>query len=178
MTLKSIAPSLERRMHDNSMRLMREFIASHVKCATGSVLDVGSGDVNGCYRPLWHGWEYVGVDIAPGLNVDAIVPADQPWSLGRLFDVAISGQCLEHTRKPWELVKVIADHVKPGGMVCLIAPFQWGHHRYPIDCWRFAPDGMDVLFEVGGLTRVESRLSRAHRPGLWDCIGVARKPMS
>jgi hypothetical protein len=39
-----------------------------------SILDVGSYDVNGTYKPLFNNflWFYTGMDISPGPNVDIV----------------------------------------------------------------------------------------------------------
>ena len=54
---------------------------------------------------------------------------------------------LEHCRKPWALAKTIAIHLRPNGHAMFVAPFSFFEHRHPIDCWRFAPDGMRCLLE-------------------------------
>jgi len=138
-------------MHANSLRLMQEFLIDHVKPwrTTGRVLDVGAYNVNGCYRPLWAGWDYTGLDQEAGPNVDLVVPDGQPFPGGD-YDVVISGQCLEHAKRPWELCDQMGRMLKPGGLLCLIAPFMISVHRYPIDCWRILPDGMRVLLEEYG----------------------------
>jgi hypothetical protein len=56
-----------------------------------------------------------------------------------------------------------------GGTCVIIAPFIWKEHRYPIDCWRFLPDGMDCLFKNAGFTFVKSYIKGT------DCIGIARR---
>lgn len=160
-------------MHPNSIRLMRSFLDRYGP-VPGSVLDVGSGDVNGTYRPLFGGWSYWGVDIAPGPNVDQVV-AESGWSLGRSFDLVISGQCLEHCARPWELAKIMGHHLKPGGLICLIAPFAWKEHRHPLDCWRIGRDGMAVLLLDAGCSILEVSLSDAGESWHIDCVGIGRK---
>ena len=39
----------------------------------------------------------------------------------------------------------------PYGLACIIAPACWHKHRYPIDCYRFYPDGMIALCKWAGL---------------------------
>ena len=69
-------------VHDNVMRIARELLEKHVWPlfpGGGSVLDVGSYDVNGTYRPLFPaGWDYLGVDIEKGPNVDLVVAGEHP----------------------------------------------------------------------------------------------------
>ncbi len=58
-------------MHDTSYKLMTTFIQQYVK-GGNSVLDVGSCDYNGCYKPLFIGCDYIGLDLEKGPNVDVI----------------------------------------------------------------------------------------------------------
>jgi hypothetical protein len=44
-------------MHENSTDLMNLFIEKYITATSGSVLDVGSMDVNGTYRDQWEGWD-------------------------------------------------------------------------------------------------------------------------
>jgi hypothetical protein len=39
----------------------------------GTVVDIGSMDVNGTYRHLFPAWRYIGVDMEPGLGIDIVV---------------------------------------------------------------------------------------------------------
>jgi SAM-dependent methyltransferase len=159
-------------MHPNSLRLMTELRAA---IPAGSwVADWGAKDAfndGGVYRPLFADCHYQGIDIEPGQNVDLVVPEEGPSSLkAGWFCAVISGQCLEHTKRPWLVVKEMARVLKPGGVMILIAPWQWCIHRHPVDCWRILPDGMRVLCEDAGLTVERCDVSEA------DCYAVARKP--
>ena len=122
--------------------------------ASARVLDIGSFDVNGSYKPIFirEGWDYCGVDLASGPNVDLVL--ESPYRLplsSRSWDVVISGQAFEHVSFFWlawlEMVRV----VKPGGYIFLIAPSRGPEHRYPEDCWRFYPDGFKALAAWGGV---------------------------
>ncbi len=159
-------------MHANSLRLMTELRSC---IPPGSwVADWGARDVNndgGVYRPLFADCDYQGVDIEPGPNVDIVVPANDPSSIpAESFDAVISGQCLEHTERPWLVVKEMARVLKPGGVCILIAPWTWCIHRFPVDCWRILPDGMRVLCGDAGLVVEKCDVSNS------DCYAVARKP--
>lgn len=138
-----------------------------------SILDVGSYDVNGTYKKFFNylTWEYIGIDIEEGPNVDVVAKAPYNWGIDQQFDVVISGQCIEHVPdvKLWfqELDKV----VKVGGLVFLIAPNNnQAEHRFPVDCWRIFPDGMKWLFtDVGDYEVLECFIQKR------DCVGVGRK---
>lgn len=133
-------------------------------------LDVGSLDVNGTYRPLVErfGMEYVGIDSEPGPNVDRVTSAYAlPDDLGE-FDIVLSGQTLEHLTLPLLAAEEMKRVCRVGGWVILVVPFVCAEHRYPIDCWRFLPDGLRFLLE--GFEEVDAAIVHG------DCFGLGRKP--
>ena len=136
------------------MRLMADFRDRYLGDLKGcTVLDVGAMIVRGqhkSYRQLFGDYRYAGMDIASGKNVD-IVGYD---GLGK-YDVVISGQVMEHVRRPWEWLKVLAGLYRE--YICIIAPNTLHEHRYPIDTYRYFPDGMRDLFDYAGITPVEIR---------------------
>ena len=135
-----------------------------------SVLDVGAFDVNGSYRPLFPTpWTYTGLDIEAGPNVDVVALAPYRWQVDQ-FDVVVSGQAAEHVPDLRAWAMELGRHVKPAGRVCLIAPWQWDPHPYPVDCWRILPDGMEWLLLTAVLVPDEIRLDGR------DCIGIAHNP--
>lgn len=160
-------------MHESSMAEMKAFAAT-LPPGLLRIADVGSSDVNGTYRQLFQkpGWEYVGIDTGPGPNVDVVVDRDYHWENipDDSFDVVISGQTLEHVRRPWLFVKALARIAKPGGRVCVIAPHTVNYHPYPEDCWRIWPDGMIAVLEDAGLVGIATR-----KNGM-DTVGTAVKP--
>jgi hypothetical protein len=161
-------------MHENSMEQMRAFAATLPRDKPIRVADIGSCDVNGCYRSIFEhqGWEYTGYDIEAGKNVDVVCSADDAWreAAAEQYDVVISGQVLEHIEMPWEWIHVIAGFLKPGGLCCIIAPNIWGFHEYPKDCWRVWPDGLKALFRWGGLVPFNTYVVDH------DTVGCAVKP--
>ena len=143
--------------------------------ASGRVLDVGSLDVNGSYKELFKGSEYIGLDITSGLNVDVVAHDIYHWPFeDDSFDFVLSGSAFEHIEYPWETIKEIARVMRPGAYLAIDAPsYNWAEHEYPIDCWRFFPAGMKALAKWGGLTVVENR-TYPHNDSL-NCIMVAQK---
>jgi hypothetical protein len=167
-------------MHKNSLRLMAGLLDKYAP-TSGLCVDVGSYDVNGTYRPLveGRGLRYLGIDIAPGPNVDVVIEPygiqNTPWGMWKNDPPAlvISGQCLEHTTRPWDWMKDVRHIVNNCTPLIVIAPAMWPHHRYPVDCWRIYPDGMRSLLEFAGLEVLEAGLSKidaSHE----DCWGVGR----
>jgi hypothetical protein len=155
---------------------MKEFVGKYLDISKElKILDVGSWQKHGqkSYRDLFSGrnWKYYGMDIQDGNNVDIVAKEVYEWGLDPLFyDVIISGQCLEHVKDTKEWIKQIDKSLKVGGLVCIIAPWQWKHHPYPVDCWRILPDGMEFLLkDVCGFEIIENFIKEN------DCIGIARK---
>lgn len=135
-------------MHPSSMQLMQAFVQKYVPVSRRAglrVADVGSYDVNGTYRELFSGCNYVGMDISSGPNVDKVV---DEYDFGEeQFDVVVSGQTMEHVFDLHRWRTALLKILRPGGLLCVIAPHTWGHHRCPVDCWRVFPDGMRWLFQ-------------------------------
>jgi SAM-dependent methyltransferase len=80
-----------------------------------SVCDLGSYVVNGSARDHFHGWDYVGVDIRPGPGVTVVADAAEFDADGRMFDVVVSCEMLEHTPRAAEIVRNAFRLTKPGG---------------------------------------------------------------
>ena len=151
-------------MHRNSYKLMRRFRDNYLDSTKElSILDVGSYDVNGTYKDLFDNsnWTYTGADIEKGNNVDIILKEKYNWEIeDNTYDVVISGQCLEHVEEPWETIREITRIMKPESFCCIIAPWKEGIHRYPIDCWRILPDGINYLFNKNNIEMLECDVNR------------------
>lgn len=168
-------------MHRASFREMRKHLGQLLPSDKPlMVLDVGSGRVGDArtYRELMSpSWIYTGCDICAGPNVDVVMPSeDRIPSEDNYYDVVLSGQCFEHVRRPWILIKEMARVLKVGGIILVTAPFMWKIHCYPIDCWRFAPDGMKVLFEEAGLKCTQAYINlESHKMTEKDCWAIGIK---
>ena len=170
------------------MRAFRDTYLSESDRDTLRVLDVGSmGNRASSYRALFASpaFEYVGLDLADGPNVDLVPPDPYRWdSLGReSFDLVISGQAFEHNPYFWITAAEIARVLVEGGLTVIIAPSRGPVHRHPFDCWRFYPDSWSVLCQYVGLELLESSVDngswRKMVPGTmaWrESFMVARKP--
>ncbi len=173
-------------MHRNSLKIMSRLLDKYAP-PSGLCVDVGSQDINGTYRPLveGRGLKYLGIDIAAGPNVDLVLPVSidekslSAWGSALPYhgqpSLVISGQCLEHTTRPWEWIKHLTLALMPGVPLILIAPAMWPQHRYPLDCWRILPDGMQALMEWAGLEVLEVGMDDpTGRKTHVDCWGVGR----
>jgi SAM-dependent methyltransferase/archaellum component FlaC len=175
-------------MHLSSLDGMREFRQKYLSGKEGSplkILDLGSMAIGGSYRPIFEEsrWEYTGVDVSSGDNVDIVLSDPYSWLEieSCSMDVVISGQAFEHIEYFWRTMTEIARVLKQGGLCCIIAPSGGREHRYPVDCWRFYPDGFRALAHYADLevlsvnTHWESRDYEDDSDQWADTILVARK---
>lgn len=146
--------------------------------STGSVLDVGSMDMNGSARQFFDGWDYTGIDMMPGKGVDIVMNAHdlEEYFLVENFDVVLCLETLEHDDNFWKTLEGLRNLTKKGGYLIITTPtFGFPIHRHPKDYYRYGEDTYrDVFFkgfEIIDLQEVFSE--KGHWPGL-VCIG--RKP--
>ncbi len=175
-------------MHRSSYDKMASFKEKYLSKKSGQklmIFDIGSGDINGTYRSIFNepGWEYVGVDTAKERNVDIVIIDPYSWRQVRSgsADVVISGQVFEHIEYPWLTLMEITRILKPGGLCCIIAPAGGPDHKYPLDCWRFHPDGLSALAKLARLRVLEVYAqwdSKNYPDGsdIWqDCVLICEK---
>jgi cephalosporin hydroxylase len=165
-------------MHPESYAEMSRLVATYLRPDQPlRVLDVGSSDINGTYRPLFDyaHWTYEGADMQAGLNVDHVLADPYRWAFpDEMFDVVISGQTFEHIQFFWLTWKEMVRVVKRGGFLFLIAPSSGLEHRYPVDCWRFYRDGFHALAALEHLDVLEVETRWTNPWG--DTVGAFRKP--
>jgi SAM-dependent methyltransferase len=152
-------------MHRSSydkMAAFRDAYLGHLADTPLTILDVGSAvvsDDGDGYRPLFAApaWRYVGLDMAPGRNVDLVPDSPYRWPAlaDASVDVVISGQAFEHIEYPWLTIQEIARVLRGDGIAAIVAPSAGPVHRFPKDCWRYYPDGMPALAAYAGLRLVE-----------------------
>lgn len=172
-------------MHLSSYQHMERLVTKYLDAKNKlNILDIGSSDVNGSYKPLFNqpSWHYTGVDLSAGPNVDLVLSSPYRLPLpDASVDLIISGQAIEHIEYFWltwmEMVRVL----KPDGMIFLLAPSRGPEHRFPVDCWRFYPDSYRALASYGRMMLIE--VSTDWQPhvdadsAMWgDTVGVFRKP--
>jgi len=137
-------------MHDNSYRLVKEAVEKYLSPESSlRILDVGSMDVNGTYRSIFDrpNWQYTGIDIAKGQNVDIVIDSNFQWQGVEegIYDVVVCGQTFEHVKAVWRLAEKIGRVCKVDGICIIVVPWNARYHPYPIDCWRIMLDGMAFL---------------------------------
>ena len=152
------------------------------------IMDLGSQDINGSYKEIFDSprWNYQGLDMAPGKNVDIVLNDPYSWKEvpDNSVDVLVSGQALEHIEFFWLTFQEIARVMKPGGLACIIAPSGGPEHRYPVDCWRFYADGFKALAKYTHLKVIFVRTQwekEGYKDGSddWaDTFMICQKPQS
>ena len=176
-------------MHQSSFDKMTAFRRKYLEERRAEplvILDLGSQDINGSYRPLFAipPWQYVGVDLAAGNNVDVVLSDPYDWReiSPESADVIVAGQTFEHTEFFWETARQIARTLKPNGLCCIIVPSSGPEHRYPVDCWRMYPDGLLAVARYAGLEALEATTQWEDLPeydnesNKWhDSVLIARK---
>jgi len=181
-------------MHQSSIENMKYFISKYI-CPWGAdsaaVLDVGSQEVAGqentSYKRLFPaGIRYTGCDMAGGNNVDIVLNSPYHWKNIRAnqYEYVVSGQMLEHVEFPWMSFLEIARVLKRGGICCIIAPSGGPMHNYPLDCYRYYPDGLAALAHYAHLevlevfTNYDNNLYPYMDKDWKDTVLIARKPES
>lgn len=156
-------------------RCFDRYLAARNGDGKAVAVEIGAGDVNGSYRAIFPAdrFSYVGVDLAAGPGVDLV--AEDPYRLplaDGFADVVVSGQMLEHCERFWLAFAEMLRVLKPDGYLFLIAPSAGPIHAYPVDCWRFYPDGYRALARVAECQLIELRHDDR---GPWqDLVGIFR----
>lgn len=159
-------------MHPTSMKSMKQFVVEYA-LQKAKVVDIGSLDINGTYRELFPGGDYIGVDLVAGPNVD-IIMGSPPWKELKKVDVAICGQVLEHCADIPGLMAEMFHVLKPGGMACIIAPSAGPGHLEPDFFGNVSPEQMRQFVEDAGFEVIRCAVDPSCE---WkDTVCVARKP--
>ena len=171
-------------MHKSSMLKMEYFKNNYLNPNDElKILDIGSFDRTGenNYSQILNEmkWDYKGLDLKEGNNVDIIVENPYDWQEieANSFDVIVSGQALEHIQFFWLTMEQINRVLKPGGLCCIIVPSKGPVHRNPYDCYRFNEDGVISLAKYVKFDILESGTTQEQNSHPWyDSYIIAKKP--
>ena len=169
-------------MHRSSYNKMKYFKESFLNPDDElKILDIGSFDKNGDYN---YGlilnenkWTYHGLDLKPGNNVHIVIEDPYNWTEieKETYDVVVSGQAFEHIEYFWLTLDQINRVLKPGGIICIIAPSGGPVHKNPYDCYRFNQDAMKAMAKYINFTILETGTDQKSKP--WhDSYLIAKKP--
>jgi SAM-dependent methyltransferase len=177
-------------MHSTSYDEMGSVLRRYLDAYTNrklKIIDIGSMRIGNdqTYKDLMpHTWEYQGIDIKEGNNVDIILEDKYVFPFkDNSINVVISGQALEHVERPWVLIKEMARVLDPGGHCFLTCPAKMHLHSYPHDYWRIFPEGMKVLLSDAGFevrevytNPVDGLIDKEYgKPWTVDCWGIGIK---
>lgn len=124
-----------------------------------SVLEIGPSDVN-CVEKEFENYNtniirktcdkynvnYKSVDIVG--NPDYKGSAENLSEfVTEKFDVVILLGILEHVKKPYLVPKQLYDILNDHGKCFINVPFLFKIHGPEPDCWRFTPQGLEILFD-------------------------------
>jgi SAM-dependent methyltransferase len=131
------------------------FIKQHIGDLPGPYLEVGSkdyGTTQDLRSLVADRSEYTGADMEEGPGVDVVLDFTKPFEeidrrlggvrFGTIFCLSV----LEHCEQPFAAAENLTHLLKPGGRICISAPFAWQFHGYPSDYWRFTHEGVRKLF--------------------------------
>jgi SAM-dependent methyltransferase len=132
-----------------------DFVRRNAPQFHGPYLEVGSKDYGNTQdlRSLFAAQDrYIGVDLEEGPGVDVVLDLTGPLEtieerlgpvrFGTIFCLSV----LEHCQQPFKMAENLTRLLRPGGVVCISAPFAWEYHSYPSDYWRFTHHGIQRLF--------------------------------
>lgn len=167
-------------MHDSSYSKMKYFKEKFLnKNKKLKILDVGSfGEFN--YRDIFEEskWEYVGLDVKNGPNVDLVIDDVYNWVEinDNSYDVIISGQFFELLDYFWLTLVEIERVLKPNGHVCIIAPSAGPNHSQDLNSYKFYEDGMRALGKYVDLEIIQAFVDTSPESKPWhDACLIAKK---
>ena len=137
-------------MHLNSRLIFNKYVTPLLQSNPAlRILEIGPDAFPSTYSQsadITGAWDTVDIFPRQGLTFVATDENAFPIASNR-YDIVISGQVLEHVRKPWIWIQEVIRVCRPGGFVITISPTSWPYHEAPIDCWRVYPAGMQALLE-------------------------------
>jgi SAM-dependent methyltransferase len=174
-------------VHENSRLLFEKYALPHFSAAS-RVLEIGPDGFPSAYRravearlgtlPAWDT-----LDLFRDARLSFVATSEYSFPVADgAYDVVLSGQVLEHVRKPWVWIKEVARVCRPGGVVVTINPVSWPYHEAPIDCWRAFPEGVRALYDDASLDVLVSEWGsfeldgyRRYLPGMSESEHGARR---
>lgn len=104
-------------MHDAACDYVTEVVdRRNLNRPDVAVLDMGGRNVNGTPRGLFlNVTTYLTIDLRAGAGVNIVADAAD-LTLGRLFDVVLCTECLEHAPRAPQIVATAHRHLRAGGI--------------------------------------------------------------
>jgi hypothetical protein len=135
---------------DPGHQVLHKFLVQLSKMPSGAALEIGSRARSGVTRRqfLPSSWEYTGMDILAGENVDVVGDAHKLSKLfpEKRFRAVVSFSVLEHLLMPWKVAIELNRVMELGGVGFFITHQCWPLHDQPWDFWRFSSDAWSSIF--------------------------------
>jgi SAM-dependent methyltransferase len=136
-------------VHENSKLLFQKYAKEYFPSGA-RVLEIGPDGFPSAYRAVVDrgrlNWDTL--DVFQDARLTHVATSEYSFPIADAsYDVVLSGQVIEHVRKPWVWMREVARVCKSQGVVITINPVSWPYHEAPIDCWRAYPEGMKALYE-------------------------------
>ena len=147
---KSEIRDLASRQLGNNSELMEQFSAMiAAEHPGGHLLEVGSRARSGNIRRnlIPEGWQYTGLDVLPGPNVDIVGDVHEisgQFAAGS-FHAVMAFSVLEHLLMPWKAIIELNAVLAPGAIGLFTTHQCWPLHEVPWDFWRFSDRAWDGL---------------------------------
>lgn len=122
----------------------------------GSVLEIGSYNVNGTARDAIRHASWLGVDMREGPGVDLVADASAlPLEYGA-YDCVVIAECLEHC-EDWRAVLSEGWRcLRIGGTLAVTTPAPgFPRHDYPSDYWRFTAGDWWNIFRAHSVHEID-----------------------
>lgn len=142
-------------MHPNSWLIFEKYAAPFFNIGM-KVLEIGPDSFPSTYQKIILkqnpsiDWHTIDVYDHPSLTYKCNSEYSFPIA-DNFYDIVLSGQVIEHVKKPWKWMPELARITKFNGLVITINPVSWPYHEAPVDCWRMYPEGMKALYEEANL---------------------------
>jgi SAM-dependent methyltransferase len=114
------------------------------------VYDIGAKEARGCYAfgAPPPGAKLLCIDVEAGPGVDVVADAhDLSMIPDNSADCVIAVGMLLHCRKPPQVLAEFHRILKPGGIVCVVAPFVSPHPGFPPVFHFFSVEGLEAVGE-------------------------------
>lgn len=92
-------------------------------------------------------YEYIGLDIHPGENVDVVGDAHNLSNMfpANYFDAVMTKAVFEHLAMPWKVMIELNKVMKQSGLLFIHTHSCFPLHERPWDFWRYSRDTWNIL---------------------------------
>jgi SAM-dependent methyltransferase len=116
------------------------------------VVEIGAYQVAGQetvadLRQLFHGGDYLGVDVRDGPGVDLVADVEALPLETASVGTVIALSTFEHVPRFWNGFAEMQRVLRPDGVLFVSCPFYFHIHNYPGDYWRFTPQALQLLLQ-------------------------------